>query len=108
VKEPGSPTRGAGSFFGGSDGFAACADTVSVKVQKRISGDWRAIKSTTTSSTGGYQTHLRNRHGRYRSVAPVVTKGMDTWAPFGGRSLTFAAIDSPGSEASDQEPVSAG
>jgi hypothetical protein len=61
-----------------SDGFAACADTVSVKVQKRISGHWRTIKSTTTSSTGGYRTHLRNRHGRYRSVAPVVTKGMDT------------------------------
>ena len=61
-----------------SDGFAACADTVSVKVQKRISGHWRTIKSTTTSSTGDYRTHLRNRHGRYRSVAPVVTKGMDT------------------------------
>jgi hypothetical protein len=61
-----------------TDAFAACADTVSVKVQKRVSGHWRTVKSTTTSSTGGYRTHLRNRHGRYRSVAPVVTKGMDT------------------------------
>jgi hypothetical protein len=60
------------------DGFTLCADTVSVKVQKRVSGHWRTIKSMTTSSTGGYRTHLRNRHGQYRSVAPVVTKGMDT------------------------------
>jgi hypothetical protein len=58
VKELGPPTRGAGSFFGGSDGFAACVDTVSVKVQKSVSGHWRTIKSTTTSSTGGYRTHL--------------------------------------------------
>jgi hypothetical protein len=61
-----------------SDGFAACADSVAVKVQKRVSGHWKTVKNTTTSSTGGYQTHLRNRHGRYRSLAPMVTKGTDT------------------------------
>jgi hypothetical protein len=61
-----------------SDGFAACADSVQVKVQRRVSGRWKTVKSTTTSSTGGYRTHLRNRHGRYRSVAPMVVKGMDT------------------------------
>jgi len=61
-----------------SDGFAACADTVPVKVQRRVSGRWKTVKSTTTSSTGTYRTHLRNRHGRYRSVAPMVVKGTDT------------------------------
>jgi hypothetical protein len=61
-----------------SDGFAACADTVPVKVQRRVSGHWKTVKSTTTSSTGTYRTHLRNRHGRYRSVAPMVVKGTDT------------------------------
>jgi IPT/TIG domain len=61
-----------------SDGFAACADSVAVKVQKRVSGHWQTVKNTTTSATGGYRTHLRNRHGRYRSLAPMVTKGSDT------------------------------
>jgi IPT/TIG domain len=61
-----------------SDGFAACADSVPVKVQRMVSGRWKTVKSTTTSSTGTYRTHLRNRHGRYRSVAPMVVKGTDT------------------------------
>ncbi len=61
-----------------SDGFAACADTVPVKVQRRVSSHWKTVKSTTTSSTGTYRTRLRNRHGRYRSVAPMVVKGTDT------------------------------
>ncbi len=60
------------------DGFAACADTVPVKVQRRVSSHWKTVKSTTTSSTGTYRTRLRNRHGRYRSVAPLVAKGTDT------------------------------
>src|SRR6266511_3886290 len=60
------------------DGFAACADTVPVKVQRRVSSHWKTVKSTTTSYTGTYRTRLRNRHGRYRSVAPLVAKGTDT------------------------------
>ena len=31
-----------------SDGFAACADSVAVKVQKRVSGHWKTVKNTTT------------------------------------------------------------
>lgn len=61
-----------------SDGFAACANRVAVKIQKRVSGHWKTIKTTTTSSLGGYSAHLRNRHGRYRSLAPRVTTGTDT------------------------------
>jgi hypothetical protein len=61
-----------------SDGFTACADSVPVKVQRRVSGKWKTVKSTTTSTTGSYRTRLRNRHGRYRSVAPMVVKGTDT------------------------------
>ena len=60
------------------DGFAACADSVPVKIQKRASGHWKTIKRATTSSTGSYRARLRNRHGRYRSLAPKVTKGSDT------------------------------
>jgi hypothetical protein len=61
-----------------TDGFAACADSVPVKVQRRVSGHWKTVKSTTTSATGTYRTRLRNRHGRYRSVAPMVVKGTET------------------------------
>jgi hypothetical protein len=61
-----------------TDGFSACADSVQVKVQRRVSGRWKTLKSTTTSSTGSYRTRLRNRDGRYRSVAPMVVKGTDT------------------------------
>jgi hypothetical protein len=60
-----------------SDGFTACADTVPVKIQKKVSGHWKTVKNTTTSSTGAYRIHLRNRHGRYRSLAPRVTQGAD-------------------------------
>jgi 5-hydroxyisourate hydrolase-like protein (transthyretin family) len=60
-----------------SDGFGACADTVPVKIQKKTSGHWKTVKSTTTSSSGRYRVQLRNRHGRYRSLAPKVAAGTD-------------------------------
>jgi hypothetical protein len=60
-----------------SDGFAACANTVPVKIQKKKSGHWKTIKNTTTSSTGRYRVQLRNKHGRYRSLAPKVASGTD-------------------------------
>ena len=60
-----------------SDGFAACADTVPVKIQKKKSGHWKTVKSTTTSSSGRYRVQLRNKHGRYRSLAPKVAAGTD-------------------------------
>jgi hypothetical protein len=61
-----------------SDGFAACTDSVPVKVQKRVSGHWKTVKNATTSSTGAYRVHLGNKHGRYRSLAPRVIAGTDT------------------------------
>ncbi len=60
-----------------SDGFSACADTVPVKIQKKKSGHWKTVKSTTTSSSGRYRVQLRNKHGRYRSLAPKVAAGTD-------------------------------
>jgi hypothetical protein len=60
-----------------NDGFAACADTVPVKIQKKKSGHWKTVKNTTTSSSGRYRVELRNKHGRYRSLAPKVAAGTD-------------------------------
>jgi hypothetical protein len=57
------------------DGTAACASSVPVKVQKRVGGSWKTLKSVKTSGTGTYKAHLANKHGKYRALAPRVTKG---------------------------------
>lgn len=57
-----------------SDGFSACASRVPVKVQRRVSGHWSTVKSVKTSSSGAYRTRLTDRPGRYRALAPKVTK----------------------------------
>lgn len=58
-------------------GFAACAANVPVKFQKRVSGHWKTLKKVTTSATGSYRAHVKNTHGRFRSLAPKVTMGTD-------------------------------
>lgn len=60
-----------------TDGFAACASQVPVKVQKRVSGAWKTIKSVKTSSSGKYSAKLPDKPGKYRSLAPKVMKGTD-------------------------------
>jgi hypothetical protein len=61
-----------------TDGFSACADTVPVKIQKRGGGGWHTVKNTHTNATGGYKTKLKNKHGRYRALAPQTTASGDT------------------------------
>ena len=61
-----------------TDAFAACADSVTVQVQKKVSGVWVTKRTITTSSTGAYSTTLRNRSGKYRALAPEVLAGTDT------------------------------
>lgn len=60
-----------------ADGFAACASHVPVKVQKRVSGAWKTLKSIKTSSSGRYRAMLPDENGKYRSLAPRVMKGTD-------------------------------
>jgi len=52
------------------DGTSACAATVPVKVQRRISDRWRVVGTTVTSGTGSYSLSLVDRRGRYRVRAP--------------------------------------
>jgi hypothetical protein len=53
---------------------AGCTAAVPVKIQRRrAGGGWRTVGSTTTSDTGGYRKKIRNRHGKYRSLAPKLT-----------------------------------
>jgi len=57
------------------DGFTACVASVPVKIQHRVSGHWKAVGSTTTTSTGAYKKRIPDKPGKYRARAtsPVRT-----------------------------------
>jgi hypothetical protein len=52
---------------------AGCTAAVPVKIQRRVSGHWKTVGSTTTSDTGAYKKRIRDRAGKYRAKAPKVT-----------------------------------
>jgi hypothetical protein len=52
------------------DGFTDCAATVPVKIQRRLAGHWRTVRTTTTSSRGTYRRRIPDRPGKYRTRAP--------------------------------------
>jgi hypothetical protein len=47
--------------------------SVPVKIQRRVSGSWKNVGSTTTTSTGSYSKKLKDKTGKYRAKAPKVT-----------------------------------
>jgi hypothetical protein len=55
------------------DGFTACASSVPVKIQRRVSGSWKNVGSTTTSASGSYKKRIKDKPGKYRAKAPKVT-----------------------------------
>src|SRR4030095_12688589 len=57
------------------DGFTACAASVPVKIQRRVSGNWKNVASTTTSATGAYKRKIKDKPGKYRAKAPKVVQG---------------------------------
>jgi len=59
-------------------GPTTCVASVPVKIQRRSGGSWRTVGTTTTNDTGAYRKRIRDRSGRYRSVAPLITVGTDT------------------------------
>jgi hypothetical protein len=52
---------------------AGCTAAVPVKIQRRVSGHWKNVGSTTTSDTGAYKKRIKDRPGKYRAKAPKVT-----------------------------------
>jgi hypothetical protein len=62
-----------------SDGFTDCAASVPVKVQRRVSGQWRTVGRITTTDTGAYKKRIGDRPGRYRAKAPKVTLSSVDW-----------------------------
>jgi hypothetical protein len=54
------------------DGFTACAASVPVKIQRRVSGHWKNVGSTTTTSAGAYKKRIKDKPGKYRARATRV------------------------------------
>jgi hypothetical protein len=54
------------------DGFAGCVAGVPVKLQRRVEGEWKTVRTTTTSPTGSYRRRIPDRAGRYRARAPRI------------------------------------
>jgi IPT/TIG domain len=59
-------------------GPTTCVADVPVKIQRRSGGRWRTVGTTTTNDSGAYKKRIRDRAGRYRSMAPELTVGTDT------------------------------
>jgi len=49
--------------------FTDCAASVPVKIQRKVSGSWKTVGKTTTSDTGAYSKKIKNKKGKYRSIA---------------------------------------
>ncbi len=62
-----------------SDGFSACVDSVTVLIQRRVSGHWKTIKTVTTASGGAYSARIADKEGTYRARAPkdILNGGVD-------------------------------
>jgi hypothetical protein len=56
-----------------SDGFTACVSSVPVKIQRRVSGNWKNVGSTTTDANGSYKKKVKDKEGKYRAKATKVT-----------------------------------
>jgi hypothetical protein len=56
-----------------TDGFAACASGVSVRVQHFEDGAWRTVASVLTKASGVYSAGVASAPGRYRAVARATT-----------------------------------
>jgi IPT/TIG domain len=57
------------------DEFMDCAASVPVKIQRRVSGEWTTVRTTTTSPTGSYEIRIPDKAGRYRATAPKFPSG---------------------------------
>jgi IPT/TIG domain len=52
--------------------FTDCVASVPVRIQRRVSGRWGTVGKTTTTEAGVYKKRIKDRPGKYRSVAPAI------------------------------------
>lgn len=64
--------RGTVSLTDSTDTTTECFAGVSVKIQRRVSGHWKSVGSTTTNDNGAYKRRIKDKAGRYRALAPKV------------------------------------
>jgi hypothetical protein len=65
--------RGTVSLNDAADTTTECFASVPVKIQRRVSGHWKNVGSTTTNDNGAYKRRIKDKPGRYRALAPKVT-----------------------------------
>jgi IPT/TIG domain len=53
--------------------FTDCVASVPVKIQRKVSGQWKTIAKTTTTDTGAYKRKIKDKPGKYRSRAVKIT-----------------------------------
>jgi hypothetical protein len=70
--------RGKVSLTDSADTTTACVSGVTVKIQRRASGHWKTVGTTTTSDTGSYKRKVKDKPGKYRALAPKATVTVDT------------------------------
>jgi hypothetical protein len=63
------------------NGFTACAASVPVKIQRRVAGEWKTVRTTTASPTGSYRRRIPDKAGRYRATAPKFFLGYEFVPP---------------------------
>jgi len=54
------------------DAFTACVASVPVKIQRRVSGNWKSVGSTTPDASGSYSKKIKDKPGKYRAKATKV------------------------------------
>jgi hypothetical protein len=64
--------RGMVSVTTEGDDSTVCVASVPVKIQRRVSGHWKTVGSTTTNDTGAYNKRIKDKLGRYRATAPMI------------------------------------
>jgi hypothetical protein len=64
--------RGMVSLTTEGDHSTVCVASVPVKIQRRVSGHWKTVGSTTTNDTGAYNKRIKDKPGRYRATAPMI------------------------------------
>jgi streptogramin lyase len=74
-----------------SDGFSSCTANVPVKIQRRVSGHWKTVGTTTTTASGSYKETIVNHSGSYRAKVPTVVRGggADTCSAATSRVRTY-------------------
>ena len=55
------------------DAFTACVANVPVKIQRKTSGGWKSVGSTTTDASGSYKKKIKDKPGKYRAKALKVS-----------------------------------